>query len=145
MAASLPNFESMKVPELNKYLHARGITTTSYKVADLRCLSGLAHEMNLDIVESSIDHAKDLKSRRTVKVIDGVFELPDPYLLSKHWSSDLTYVPDTDMPDVLTYLVSKCGWSNERLRNFRNDKGFRLFLSRGRVLVAIFLVGTFSQ
>ena len=45
----------------------------------------------------------------------------------KDWNEHLKEIPDITMGDVMVYMLSTCQWSEDRLRSFKQDNGYKLF------------------
>ncbi|XP_033763165.1 uncharacterized protein LOC117344514 [Pecten maximus] len=60
--------------------------------------------------------------RRTVDgiVLDDVGQV--------QWISDLTSIPTVEYCDILIYFMKVCGWSETRLKNYKSDSGYKLYL-----------------
>ena len=41
----------------------------------------------------------------------------------------MSKIPDVESFDVLVYLMQSCGWSSDRLTNYKKDNGYRLHMA----------------
>ncbi|XP_074628579.1 uncharacterized protein LOC141886303 [Acropora palmata] len=123
------SFESMKVPELQNFLKARGIQVASdgrkMKRAELQELCKNAAEMKVSKVDEEIELKDDfIKSKIT---LPGGKLLPHPHSL-QFWTHNFTNIPDFRFPDIYHYLVGKDGYDEACLRSYKSLQGFRLYM-----------------
>ena len=125
--SNLHDFWSWKVPDLSDYLKGRGITVSLRRKTEIVRLCELANELELEIITSSNDyHDMDLK-RRAIK-LNGEEKVIDDISTVTKWVTSLSTLPDIDFCDIFLYLMIWCKWDNERMKNYKNDNGHRLFL-----------------
>ncbi|CAG2213731.1 unnamed protein product [Mytilus edulis] len=98
----------------------RLIAATQYNERKLIELAEYAHELNLEIIEE--DYYKDLcKERRRNSTKEGQAH----YVIDvKDWTIDIRGMPSVKTGDVMIYLRSTCQWSDDRLRNYKQENGF---------------------
>lgn len=123
------NFATKTVPELRQFLSQRGISCYEYRKLKLVRLAEVAFELNLDVITPEDDYKDVLTKRRTIKNHDGSFSVA-PDLDKVNWSTDLKNLPFTEMADLLIYFIRKGEWSDTRLKNYRQDNGYKLFKDR---------------
>ena len=121
------NFNAWNVPELKRYLSDRGISCSLQRKIDLLRLCELANEIDLEILSQEDDYDVMDRKRRTI-----VTEKRDEVVLEKvteiqEWNKDLRSLPDIEYCDILIYLLQYCKWPEQRLKNYKNDNGYRLF------------------
>ncbi|KAK3085229.1 hypothetical protein FSP39_000245 [Pinctada imbricata] len=123
------DFRSWKVPDLSNYLKERGISVSLRRKNEIVRLCELANELQLEVISSNNDFQDMDISRRTVLngeekvVVDDISTIID-------WATSLSNLPDIDFCDIFLYLMNSCKWDDERLKNYKNDNGHRLFLGR---------------
>lgn len=123
------DLESLKVNELRDFLAKRGVNSHCYNKGDLLLLARNAIDIDLPVLSAIDDHNKVQFCKRFVILGQTVYQLPHISGLTDGWMDDLSSVPDLEMSDVLVYLYTRCGWSQERLKTFKEDGAFQLFTS----------------
>ena len=114
--------------KLKRYLKARGIPHSGYSKAVLVSMVEKAVN-NPGLTEFIEDNDSDIAaaSRRTVDVNGSPRLFPDPLAITS-WDTDLTSLPSLTSAKCLVYLLSKKGWSSDRVISFEKDRGYQLFL-----------------
>ena len=120
--SSASDINSKSVPELKQFLTDRGIKTTGYKRNELRDLANEALEQSITTKSQLNDDSKVVLERRTVNGKT----FPHPSLSDIKWNDNLYDIPTIESFDVQYYLKMKCGWTNERLKSYKNDHSYRL-------------------
>ncbi|XP_069116847.1 uncharacterized protein [Argopecten irradians] len=138
------DFHSWNVPELKNFLQERGISCSLSRKHELLRLCELAFELKLETLISPDDYEQMDEKRRTVVTDEDTVVVPE---LSKvtGWSACLKCLPDIDSCDTLIYLMRFCKWGEDRLRAYKNDNGYRLFLANhiDNVIISDILQGHF--
>ncbi|CAG2212330.1 unnamed protein product [Mytilus edulis] len=120
-------FQNYSVQELRSYLQSRLIAATKFNKRKLIELAEYAHDLKLEIIEE--DDYKDLcKERRRISTKEGQFHYVIDVTEVKDWTADLRGVPSVETGDIMIYLLSTCQWSDDRLRDYKQDNGYKLFM-----------------
>ena len=45
------------------------------------------------------------------------------------WTKNLISIPDLESGDIMVYLYKECGWGEKRLKSYKGDNGYKLFLA----------------
>ena len=83
------NFKNWKVPELKKYLQARGIFVSNKKKEELLELTEKAHELGLELTDDGESISDVVNAKLVTK--DGT--IPNPFNLYSDWSTDFSDAP----------------------------------------------------
>lgn len=120
-------FHHYKVPELQRFLRDRGISTGNSRKDHLIRLAEAAADMNVPSVAPDDYHSMSV-SRRTVgdPVTGNDIVLSDVDKVTG-WTPNLTMLPTIEIGDVMVYLLGTCGWTNDRLKTYKTDNSFQLF------------------
>ncbi|CAG2212997.1 unnamed protein product [Mytilus edulis] len=121
------NFKNYSVQELRSYLQSRLIAATKFNKRKLIELAEYAHDLKLEIIEE--DDYTDLY----------VSEVKD-------WTVDLRGVPSVETGDIMIYLPSTCQWSDDRLRDYKQDNGYKFQRDDGsckQVVALLFALSSF--
>ncbi|CAG2212861.1 unnamed protein product [Mytilus edulis] len=82
------------------------------------------------VMPSTEDDYKDLCKRATTNFNK---EGQSHYVIDvsevKDWTVDLRGVPSVETGDIMIYLLSTCQWSDDRLRDYKQDNGYKLYIS----------------
>lgn len=114
--------------ELRKYLKERGVPFSSYNKNELinivnKCITC----PDLVSVVEEDDNESVRAERRTVE-INGKLEIfPDPLSLSG-WKERVS-MPPVSTDKAMLYLIFKMNWSQGRISNWKNERGYNLFQS----------------
>ena len=97
-----PPLNTCRLPELQAYLRARGVTVSGYNKATLREIAIAVEQLNLpvdpDFRQDSIYNDILCKLKKA--------GLPDTYPLKLDgYTSDFTHIPDFGLIDVLNYVI----------------------------------------
>ena len=103
MAEKEVNFNNWKVPELKKYLQARGISVSNKKKEELVELTEKAHELALELTEDS-ESVSDIVNAKLVTK-DGT--IPNPFNLHSDRSTDFSDAPNFAWGDLYCYLITR--------------------------------------
>lgn len=126
---SKDNFQCWNVPDLKTFLHDRGISCSLSRKHELLRLCELAVELELETVSLCVDDYEQMDTKRRTILTDGG-EIVIPKLSHvTGWSACLSELPDIDYCDILIYLMRWCMWGENRLKSYRNDNGYRLFVA----------------
>ncbi|CAG2220106.1 unnamed protein product [Mytilus edulis] len=121
------NFKNYSVQELRSYLQSRLIAATKFNKRKLIELAEYAHDLKLEIIEE--DDYKDLcKERRRISTKEGQSHYVIDVSEVKDWTVDLRGVPSVETGDIMIYLLSTCQWSDDRLRDYKQDNGYKLYM-----------------
>ena len=119
-----PDFTQMKVPDLKKYLQARGISVSNKRKEELLELCCKAHELGIEVQ----DDEETSKSNIAQKLMTADGQLPQPYSLKSDWTTDFSSLPNYTWGDMYAYLIVKEGYDHESLKAYKSLEGFRLHL-----------------
>ncbi|CAC5415858.1 unnamed protein product [Mytilus coruscus] len=121
--------QSKSVAELKAFLRERGVNTSIHRKESLIRLAEAATEIQLEPEEVENYHS-DRQNRRTIKTPDGKkVIIPDIFSISD-WNNNLITLPTVEMGDIFVYLMTTCMWSNDRLKSYKNDNGYQLYMQR---------------
>ena len=115
------NFKNWKVPELEKYLQARGISVSNKKKEELVELTEKAHELALELTEDNESITDVVNAKLFTK--DGT--IPNPFNLHSDWSTDFSDAPNFAWEDLYCYLINKKGCDQESLNAYKSLEGYR--------------------
>ncbi|KAK3098896.1 hypothetical protein FSP39_024075 [Pinctada imbricata] len=85
--------------------------------------------MDLEILSQDDDYEVMDTKRRTIQSESGEEVVLDRVTDIVDWYKNLSTLPNIEHYDVLIYLLHYCKWPEQRLKNFKNDNGYRLFLA----------------
>ena len=95
-----------KVPELKKYLRARGISVSNKKKEELLELTEKAHELGLELTDNGESISDVVNAKLVTK--DGTISNPfNPY---SDWSTDFSDAPNFAWGDLYCHLINKKGY-----------------------------------
>lgn len=127
------NFERMTVPQLKAFLTKRGIPCNGKRKSELESLAKKSVSM-YDVIEPC-DREESAKKRRRVTGADGsVRDLNDKFVT---WKDDLRGLPTITCADVFVFLTVECEWTSQRLKNYKSDDGFRMFVDHHVEMVEV--------
>ena len=109
--------------KLVTYLKERDFGASGINKPQLIALAEKAEELNVPVVEAD-DSTQCDRSFRTVG--DQLIDIPN----STNFSDILTDLPQIELADVFTHLLSACDWSTARLKQRKKDDGYKLFDQR---------------
>ena len=89
-------FGHMKVPELNQYLHIRGMSVTAKGREQLLDLSCKAHDLGIDVVDDNQDPQADELTK--LEVEEG--SIPYPFSLKSDWRTDFSSLSNHTWGDM---------------------------------------------
>ncbi|CAG2254832.1 unnamed protein product [Mytilus edulis] len=117
------------VQELRSYLLSRLIAATKFNKRKLIELAEYAHDLKLEIIEE--DDYKDLcKERRRISTKEGQSHYVIDVSEVTDWTVDLRRVPSVETGDIIIYLFSTCQWSDDRLRDYKQHNGYKLYMCK---------------
>ena len=116
------NFKNWKVPELKKYLQARGISVSNKKKEELLELTEKADELGLELTDDGESISDVVNAKLVTK--DGT--VPNPFNLYSDWSTDFSDAPNFAWGDLYCYLINKKGYDQESLKAYKSLEGYRL-------------------
>ncbi|XP_062620989.1 uncharacterized protein LOC134282605 [Saccostrea cucullata] len=118
------------VAELKAFLSDRGINTSLYRKDALIRIAEAASALNLEPeTENYGNYQTERANRRSVIVQGTSVTLPDICSVSD-WQQDLSLLPNIETGDIMVYLMTKCSWTESRLKAYKNDNGYKLFQHR---------------
>ena len=85
--------------------------------------------MDLEILSQDDDYEVMDTKRRSIQSESGEEVVLDRVTDIVDWYKNLSTLPNIEHYDVLIYLLHNCKWPEQRLKNFKNDNGYRLFLA----------------
>lgn len=121
----MSELDNFRLPELQKYLKARGVTVTGYNKGALKDIAKAVENLNLpvdpDFCQDSV--LADIK-RKVSKA-----RLPDINPLDlKGYTSDFTYIPEFGLIDIFNYLIfNKSEYDGKKLKAYKSFEDYRLF------------------
>ena len=121
-STDMSSLEKLTVPKLKQVLRERGIPSTGYKKAALLQLAKEGIQL-YDPLDSD-DREKSVKERTTIKGVT----LPSPDSCVISITDNLKDLPPTSLTDLLIYLRVRCKWGDDRLRNYKQDDGYKMHL-----------------
>ena len=116
---------SQNKPFLKRFLQQCGITIGDKGKDELLDLCIRAHTFGLPQERVEEDENKQAEWARTVHGQT----LPHPSSLQSPWQTDLRSLALTFLVDIITYLRTKCGWTDGRLKRYKDDRGYLLHRS----------------
>ena len=119
------DFSKWKVNELKEYLQARGVSCSDHKKVVLQRLCETSMDLSLPIIKTPDDFIQSTADRQTVTVQGESVRLP-PVDSNLQWSENLAALPDIEWPNIVVYLMEKCGWDSDQLEQYRDSRGFAL-------------------
>ena len=114
-----PDFTQMKVPDLKKYLQARGISVSNKRKEELLELCCKAHELGIEVQ----DDEETSESNIAQKLMTADGQLPQPYSLKSDWTTDFSSLPNYTWGDMYAYLIVKEGYDHESLKAYSRVSG----------------------
>ena len=117
------NFDRMTVPQLKAFLTERGVPSHGKRKSELLSLAVKAGE-SYGVLEAC-DREESGRKRRRVSMADGSTRDLNEKLVT--WKADLRSLPPIACADVFVYLTVECRWTPQRLKQYRNDDGYRMF------------------
>lgn len=120
------DFSKWTVSQLKAYLQARGVSCSEHKKTVLQRLCETSLELSLPIVKTPDDYLQSTSDRQTVAVGGEKIKLPSVDSGDLQWSENLAALPDFEWPNIVVYLMEKCGWSTEQLKHYQDTRGFAL-------------------
>ncbi|CAC5371146.1 unnamed protein product [Mytilus coruscus] len=121
--------QNKSVAELKAFLRERGVNTSIHRKDSLIRLAEAATEIQLEPEEVENYHS-DRQNRRTIETPDGKKVIIPDILSISGWNNNLTTVPTVEMGDIFVYLMTTCMWSNDRLKSYKNDNDYQLYMQR---------------
>ncbi|XP_069110803.1 uncharacterized protein [Argopecten irradians] len=110
-----------KVPELQRFLKIRGITTTNLKKTHLIDLCQAVEAINLPIDPDCATCSGDKSCT------PATYGIPDPFVLD-NYTSDLSYIPNISLYDVFNYLINKIStYDKRKLKAYKSCDEYRLY------------------
>ena len=119
-------FEKFTVPQLRTYLQQRLVSSSKYNRRKLVQLAKYAEDLNLEVLDED-DYRDMCESRRKIVTKDGKETIIIDVSLVKQWSEDLKEMPDICTGDIMIYLLNTCQWSEDRLKRYKQDNGYKLY------------------
>lgn len=116
------NFKMWKVPELKKYLQARGISVSNKKKEELLELTEKALELGLELT----DNGESISDVVNAKLVTKDGTIPNPCNLYSDWSTDFFDAPKFPWGHLYCYLINKKGYDQEYLKAYKSLEGYRL-------------------
>jgi hypothetical protein len=122
-AASM-DFTKLKKDQLVDYLKKRDFPTNNLRKADLQSLCERVQQLDLPILIEEDDSSCVIS--KFLSVGTAKIRLPSSTSMKKK----LTEMPQLEMSDVFSFLVTSCQWSSNRLKRHKQDDGYRLFMEK---------------
>ena len=123
---SASEFSKWTISQLKAYLQAHGVSCSEHKKAVLQRLCETSLELSLPIIKTPDDYLQSTSDRQTVTVGGEKVKLPPVDSGDLLWSENLAALPDVEWPNLIVYLMEKCGWSTEQVKQYRDTRGFAL-------------------
>ncbi len=117
--------KKLKVPELQEVLKCRGVPHAGKNKPELLQLSEKAVQYYKPL--EPCDHDKSERDRRRVVTQDG--KEINLYGRKVTYSLDLKDLPTLTLSNIFRYLVHKNKWTSEKLANYTEDNGYKLFVA----------------
>ena len=118
------NISGLRLPELQKYLKARGVTITGYNKAALKEIALAVERLNLPV-------DPDYQQDSVLSDIKGKLRkagLPDKNPLEiEGYTTDFMYIPEFGLIDVFNYLIFKSDYDGKKLKGYKSFEDYRLF------------------
>ena len=109
------------VPVLRQYLIDRDITVDKKNKPELLELKQAADDLNLEVIDN-----KEIP--QVFCIGDQVVKHPSQ-IQEKLWTDDLTHAPELTQTKIHRYLRNKCGWTENRIDSYKEDKSWSLHKS----------------
>lgn len=116
------------VPELRNLLIERGISCNEYIKFTLVRLAQVALELQLPVIAAKDDYKVMNLKRRTIRSLAGEeIVAADKTTIISRFTKDLKELPCLEICNVLIYLLRCSAWSNNSLKNYRQDNSYKLY------------------
>lgn len=118
------------VPQLKDFLKCRGVPCSGYNKPQLVNMVTKAqnHPELVAEIEPG-DGDVEAVQRRTVVVSGQKIIFPDPNSL-KDWEENLRNMPYITSAHCLLYLLTKRGWSSNRIQSLEKERGYQLHVDK---------------
>ncbi len=95
-------------------------------------MGGISHhgKWHAELMELTGEAVNDNSERRRRLVTDGGGTVVNLYWKQVVWTHDLRSLPSLVIGDVFVYLTTNCDWTRERLKQFKQDDGFKMYLDK---------------
>ena len=117
-------FKAMNMPDLKKYLQARGISVNSYLKPGLVSIACAVEEMNLPLVIPPNEAEEKVNMNRRLYVHD--IQLPDPFAMNV--VNDFNDSPPFGLFDIFNHLIyHSTDYDKQGLGAFKSYEDYSLF------------------
>lgn len=115
------------IKDLNLYLNKRGVTHTGANKAKLLKLAEDCEKVGLPIIKGPDQSESDRDLERRIIHVNGTSKtLPRPQTI-RSWVSDMTNLPPVNSGDLVIFLLFKCGWTEQQVKEKHKTHAYQLY------------------